>query len=224
MEELGLTARIYEGAGIIFITPDNKIVIIREGKSNKWGVCKGRRKPEDSSAKLSTPWSPKGRHEDADYLATAKREAFEELGLKEDDYDLDNDPFIFPRSPYTYIFMIAKLKVDIHATFASKSKDFVEEDYHEISEIKTITLKELCDEFEKYNYNIYLRLLRACILMSRLLKRKPYLEGVENIYRSYILNDVRTIEFYERPRPRFYNSALGYYPDADVVLAPKDFQ
>lgn len=207
MEELGLTARIYEGAGIIFITPDDKIVIIREGKSNKWGVCKGRRKPDD-----------------ADYLATAKREAFEELGLKEDNYDLDNDPFIFPRSPYTYIFMIAKLNVDIHAIFASKSKDFIEEDYHEISEIKTITLKELCDEFEKYNYNIYLRLLRACILMSRLLKRKPYLEGVENIYRSYILNDVRTIESYERPRPRFYNSALGYYPDADVVLAPKDFQ
>ncbi len=207
MEELGLTARIYEGAGIIFITPDDKIVIIREGKSNKWGVCKGSRKPDD-----------------ADYVVTAKREAFEELGLTEDNYDLDNDPFIFPRSPYIYIFMIAKLKVDIFATFASKSKDFVEEDYHEIREIKTITLKELCEDFEKYNFNIYLRLLRACIMMSRLLKRKPHLENVENIYRSYILNDVRTIEFYEAPRPRFYNSALGYYPDAEVVLAPKDFQ
>lgn len=223
MNELGLTARIYEGAGIIFITPDNKIVILREGKSNKWGICKGGRKPED-----------------ADYLATAKREAYEELGLTEDDYIIDNDPFVFPRSPYVYIFMIAKLKVDIFATFASKSKDFVEEDYHEIREIKTITLKELCEpprsraassvcppaalgceDFEKYNYNIYLRLLRACILMSRLLKRRPHLENVENIYRSYILNDIRTIEFYEAPRPRFYNSALGIYPDA---IAPKDFE
>lgn len=212
MEDLGLITRIYEGAGIIFITPDNKIVVLREAKSNKWGVCKGGRKPEDSSAKLSAPWSPNGRNDDTDYLVTAKREAFEELGLKEDDYELDNNPFVFPRSPYTYIFMTAKLKVDIYEAFASRNKDFVEEDYHEIDEIRTISLKELCEDFEKYNYNIYLRLLRACIMMSRLLKRKPHLENVETIYRSYILNDIRAIELYEaptRPLPQFYNSALA---------------
>lgn len=194
MEDLGLIARIYEGAGIIFITQDNKIVILHERKSDKWGFCKGGRKPEDT-----------------DYLATAKREAFEELGLTEDCWDIqDNSPFEFPRSPYTYIFIIAKLKVDIFEAFESRSKDFTEEDYHEIDEVRTITLKELCEDFEKYNYNIYLRLLRACIMMSRLLKRKPHLENVESIYRSYILNDTRTIEMYEAPpRPRFYNSALA---------------
>jgi len=185
---------LYEGAGIIFITPDNKIVVLKEKKSGKWGFCKGRRKSEDQ-----------------DSQDTATREAFEELGLRENNYELDNSPFSFPRSPYRYIFMIARLKVDIFSVFSNKNTlQSGHDDYYEISEVRTITLKELIDQIDTYNYNIYMRLLRACILMTRLLTTSPQLEDIESTYRSYILNI--------KPKQRFYNSALDIYPENDIII------
>lgn len=208
LKDIEFDISTYEGAGIIFITPDNKIVVLKEEKSNKWGFCKGRRNPNDEGPD-----------------ATAKREAFEELGLREDNYELDNSPFSFPRSPYRYIFMIARLKVDIFSVFSSKSTHFESADYYEIAEIRTITLNELIEQIDTYNYNIYLRLLRACILTARLITKIPQLENVEEMYRAYILNIKPRQRFYNSElgiypgdglpdqRPKFYNSALGIYPE-----------
>ena len=59
----------YEGAGFIFMTPSLDLLFVKEKRSGKWGMCKGHREEKD----------------DGNPTKTAMREAYEELGLTEDD-------------------------------------------------------------------------------------------------------------------------------------------
>jgi 8-oxo-dGTP pyrophosphatase MutT (NUDIX family) len=141
----------YSGAGLILFTFDMKFLLVRERKSSKWGICKGHRERKDNN----------------DPIMTAKREAYEELGLTDSDYDLEGSPFVLPSSPKIYIFQYARLKIDIMTKFAEKqslSNTFnTSRKFMEITDIYLMPYDELIQDLNNYNNNVYLRLLQACL-------------------------------------------------------------
>jgi len=128
----------YDGAGFVFMTEDWKFIMVKDRMLSKWGMCKGHRDPEDDH-----------------YLDTAKREAFEELGLYDDDYNIVSEPFVFPGSPKIYIFHMAIL------TKPYESIDIADKD---IRAIKIVTFDELLEQLDLNDTNIYMRLFHAHIM------------------------------------------------------------
>ena len=141
----------YEGAGLIFMTPDLKLLLVKEKKSGKWGMCKGHRERKDKG----------------DPTATAIREAYEELGVTTDDYELQGEPFVMHGSPKIYVFQYAILKVDIVSTFTSAKIDActleTPRKLREIVEIKLVPYIEWMQGLEEYNSNVYVRLFQAYV-------------------------------------------------------------
>ncbi len=141
----------YEGAGLILFTFDMKFLLVREIKSGKWGICKGHRERKDNNNPINT----------------AKREAYEELGLLESDYELEGSPFVLPSSPKIYIFQYARLKIDITSQFAKKQS--LSNPYNtpkklmEITDIRLVPYDDLIQDLNNYENNVYLRLLQACL-------------------------------------------------------------
>jgi 8-oxo-dGTP pyrophosphatase MutT (NUDIX family) len=122
----------YEGAGFIFHTWDWKFLMVQDIRTGKWGMCKGHRESAD-------------RH----YLDTAKYEAYEELNLTEDDYEITSTPFVLTGSPKIYIFQFATLL---------KSVDKIDYDTEEISGIKLVPYNELLKQGGVAENNVYVRL------------------------------------------------------------------
>ncbi len=122
----------YEGAGLILHTWDWKFLMVQDVRTGKWGMCKGHREEAD-------------RH----YLDTAKYEAYEELNLTEDDYEITTTPFVLKGSPKIYIFQFA--------TLLKKFEDIVF-DTEEISAIKLVPYEELMKDGANSENNIYVRL------------------------------------------------------------------
>ena len=125
----------FEGAGLIFMTKEMDILLLKDVTSGKWGMCKGHRDPDEDH-----------------YLDTAMREAREELGLDADDYEISSAPFVFEGSPKTYIFHYAILHKSIEDLIPQES---------EISDIKLVPIDELLDQDGNRENNIYVRLMIA---------------------------------------------------------------
>ncbi len=137
----------YEGAGFIFMTFDMKFLLVREVKSGKWGMCKGHRERKDNG----------------DPTNTAKREAFEELGLLESDYEINGNQFVIPGSPKIYVFQCARLKTDMMRLFYETKVGLTtgSRKLREITEIKMVSYYDLIHDLNNYENNVYVRLLQA---------------------------------------------------------------
>ena len=83
------TQRGSRGSGFIFTTPDSNILLVQDRRSQKWGFCKGHVERSD-----------------ADTLATAVREANEELGLLPTDYQIASDSFRIADYEFRYAVLI----------------------------------------------------------------------------------------------------------------------
>lgn len=125
----------YEGAGFIFVNQNYDFLLVQDTESKKWGMCKGHRDQYE-----------------ADPLATAFREAQEELGLvAADHYDVISGPIFIEGSPREYIFYYAMLKVPLNCIVMQKE---------EVCDIKWVRYHDLPNTVcNKDEYNIYLRLL-----------------------------------------------------------------
>lgn len=128
----------YDGAGFVFMTHDWKFIMVKDRTLSKWGMCKGHRDPIDDH-----------------YLDTAKREAYEELGLYDDDYEIVSEPFVLPGSPKIYIF---------HMAILLKPYETIDITETDISAIKIVTFDELLEQLETNDNNIYMRLFLAHII------------------------------------------------------------
>lgn len=136
----------YDGAGFVFMTEDWKFIMVKDRTLSKWGMCKGHREPEDDH-----------------YLDTAKREAFEELGLYDDEYTIVSEPFVLPGSPKIYIF---------HMAILMKPYELIDITDKDISSIKIVAFDELLEQIDLNDTNIYMRLFHAHIMGTFQPKRK----------------------------------------------------
>lgn len=200
----------YEGAGFIFMTPDLKLLLVKEKRSGKWGMCKGHRERCDRG----------------DPTMTAKREAFEELGIRDTDYTLERTPFVMDGSPKIYIFQYAILKVDIITVFTNtkyNTMDYaVPRKMREIEEIKLIPYSEWMQGLEHYNSNVYVRLFQAHVTgvpyrntfqweRERRFEEEPDIEAPTDLER---LSQTKVVT----PRKAYYNSQVaGGSPCAPIV-------
>ncbi len=125
----------YEGAGFIFVNQSYDFLLVQDTESKKWGMCKGHRDQND-----------------LDSLATARREAEEELGLVEGiHYNVISGPLFIQGSPRQYIFYYAMLKVSLNCIVMQRE---------EICNIKMVKYHDLPNTVcNREQYNIYLRLL-----------------------------------------------------------------
>ncbi len=126
---------LYEGAGFIFVNQSYDFLLVQDTESKKWGMCKGHRDQND-----------------ADSLATARREAEEELGLIEGiHYNVISGPLFIQGSPRQYIFYYAMLTVPLNCIVMQKE---------EVCNIKMVKYHDLPNTVcNREEYNIYLRLL-----------------------------------------------------------------
>jgi 8-oxo-dGTP pyrophosphatase MutT (NUDIX family) len=126
---------LYEGAGFIFVNQNYDFLLVQDTESKKWGMCKGHRDQND-----------------ADSLATARREAEEELGLIEGiHYNVISGPLFIQGSPRQYIFYYAMLIVPLNCIVMQKE---------EVCNIKMVKYHDLPNTVcNREDYNIYLRLL-----------------------------------------------------------------
>lgn len=77
------------GSGFIFTTPDSNILLVQDSRSQKWGFCKGHVERSDANT-----------------LATAIREANEELGLLVTDYQIASDSFLIADYEFRYAVLL----------------------------------------------------------------------------------------------------------------------
>jgi 8-oxo-dGTP pyrophosphatase MutT (NUDIX family) len=126
---------LYEGAGFIFVNQSYDFLLVQDTESKKWGMCKGHRDQND-----------------VDSLATARREAEEELGLVEGiHYNVVSGPLFIQGSPRQYIFYYAMLTVSLNCIVMQKE---------EVCNIKMVKYHDLPNTVcNREQYNIYLRLL-----------------------------------------------------------------
>jgi 8-oxo-dGTP pyrophosphatase MutT (NUDIX family) len=126
----------YSGAGFIILSPDcARTLLIRDARSNKWGFPKGHREKDD-----------------ADDLATAIRECYEETSLCVTDYKVCSDVFRVSKGSQSYLFRYVMIFPDrmncirIHPDFS-----------HEIGECCWVPILDLLDNTQLYPGNKYLR-------------------------------------------------------------------
>jgi 8-oxo-dGTP pyrophosphatase MutT (NUDIX family) len=118
------------GAGFIFTTPDSNILLVQDRASLKWGFCKGH--VEDS---------------DTDALATAVREAHEELGAEVGtDYQVASEGFRINDYQFFYAVFTADPK-SLHVQVS------------EIADVKVISPTDLLASVaaDESQYNRYVR-------------------------------------------------------------------
>ena len=77
----------YEGAGLILLTPDLKVLIVQDAKTGKWGFPKGHREAQDNGD-----------------LETACRELLEETGIRPESFKLYDPSFRITRGSSSYLF------------------------------------------------------------------------------------------------------------------------
>ncbi len=213
----------YSGAGLILVTVDMKFLLVKEIKSGKWGICKGHRERKD----------------EFDPVKTAKREAYEELGLEEKDYEIYGSNFILPGSPKTYIFQCARLKVDIIRHFQEKKLNIApvheSRKLHEITDIKLVSYYNLIQDLNNYNNNVYLRLLQAH-LSGTFVQSPIIVNRKHSLLFDSPISDLERLSTHSgdvsmtSPPKKFYNSSViggspiqiagGKIPDLSPIIAP----
>ena len=212
----------YEGAGLILMTTDMSFLLVREVKSGKWGICKGHRERKDGG----------------DPTNTAKREAYEELGLVDTDYDICGHPFVMQGSPKIYVFQCAYLKTDIMTKFRDTKFGLTtgNSKLREITEIKMVSYYDFLHDLNNYQNNVYVRLLQAhmsgTFVASTPMRRfsvektvTPFDSPKSDLERLSV-NDEKLMT----PPRKFYNSgviggspiAIGLKrPEISPILAPE---
>ena len=84
----------FMGAGLILLSADGgSTLLVHDTRSGKWGFPKGHREAID-----------------ANEIATATRECFEETGLTPDDYFIHADAFKISKGSQSYLFHYAIMK------------------------------------------------------------------------------------------------------------------
>jgi 8-oxo-dGTP pyrophosphatase MutT (NUDIX family) len=127
--EQGHNAR-RRGAGFIFTTPESNILLVQDRGSQKWGFCKGHVEEYD-----------------ADTLATAIREAREEIGVEPGaDYQIASEKFRIT----DYDFFYAVLSTPVEALRLQAS---------EVSAVRTVSPTELIAAVtaDENSFNRYVR-------------------------------------------------------------------
>ncbi len=212
----------YSGAGLILVTVDMKFLLVKEIKSGKWGICKGHRERKD----------------EYDPVKTAKREAYEELGLEEKDYEIYGSNFILPGSPKTYIFQCARLKVDIIRHFQEKKLNIASviesRKLHEITDIKLVSYYNLIQDLNNYNNNVYLRLLQAHLsgtfVQSPIIVSRKVNQSFDSPKSDLERLSQSGDTIMASPPKKFYNSSviggspiqvLGKMPDLSPIVSSK---
>lgn len=125
----------YSGAGFVLLSSDlHSVLLVHDRRSNKWGFPKGHRE-----------------NYDADDLATAKRELFEETGVQETQYRVHEETFKIKKGSGSYIFRYAILSEDERYVRLAPGPSY------EIKGLAWVPVKELVDAVHILDGNIYLR-------------------------------------------------------------------
>lgn len=125
----------YVGAGLILITRDLQVLLVKDANSDKWGFPKGHREPIDVND-----------------IATACREVAEETGIQAGDYSIVPAPFRIMRGTSTYIFRYAVMR-DMHTVGSLTAPN-------EVSELRWVSIVDILidgDFFGDRLGNKYLR-------------------------------------------------------------------
>lgn len=197
----------YEGAGFIFLTPSLELLLVKEKRSGKWGMCKGHREKKD----------------DGNPTNTAMREAFEELSLTADDYEIQGEPFVMYGSPKIYVFQYALLHVDITTRFNStimRSSHSMSNRFTEIQDIMLMSYMDFIQNIDHLNSNVYVKLFHAYVTGTFVHSHKKpsyyYKDEPVTPPRSGVcIQPVAT-----KPRPVFYNSAIAGGSPLQPVISP----
>lgn len=125
----------YAGAGFVLLSSDLKsVLLVHDARSNKWGFPKGHRESYD-----------------ANDLITAKRELFEETGLRDTCYTVHADTFKIKKGSGSYIFRYAVLNQDERYVRLTPGHS------HEIRGLAWVPIHELLESVHVMDGNIYLR-------------------------------------------------------------------
>jgi 8-oxo-dGTP pyrophosphatase MutT (NUDIX family) len=120
----------YEGAGLILLTPDLKILIVQDAKTGKWGFPKGHREPHDSGD-----------------LETACRELLEETGIRPESFKLYEPSFRITRGSSSYLFRYGVIPCEEGAV----------QNFREIAQVAWIPFFALISPAAEFDGNKYLR-------------------------------------------------------------------
>ncbi len=120
----------YEGAGLILLSPDLKILIVQDARTGKWGFPKGHRELQDNSD-----------------LETACRELLEETGIRPDSYTVHEPSFRITRGSSSYLFRYA----------SAVQEEGRIQNAREISQIAWIPFQALINPPAEFDGNKYLR-------------------------------------------------------------------
>jgi hypothetical protein len=170
---------------------------VKEKRSGKWGMCKGHREKKDN----------------CNPTKTAMREAYEELGLTEDDYEMQGEPFVMHGSPKIYVFQYATLHVDIMTQFNSaimRTSHSKSSRFTEIQDIMLISYMDFIQNIEHINSNVYVKLFHA------------YVTGtfVHSHKKSSYYKAASETPIMAKPRPVFYNSAIPGGSPLQPAISP----
>jgi len=125
----------YVGAGFIMLSPEcTHTLLVNDSRSKKWGFPKGHREKED-----------------ADDLATAVRECYEETGLEITDYRVHTEVFRISKGSQSYLFRYSVVKTDMNKVKIHPLPP------NEISECRWVPIADLIGAKQIYDGNKYLR-------------------------------------------------------------------
>jgi len=130
----------YAGAGLILITRDLQVLLVKDANSEKWGFPKGHREPIDVND-----------------IATACREVAEETGIQANEYAIIPAPFRIMRGSSSYIFRYAVMR-DIHLAATAAAPEVIAP--NEVSELRWVPMVDILiddDFFGDRLGNKYLR-------------------------------------------------------------------
>lgn len=121
----------YAGAGLILLTPDFRVLLVQDAKTQKWGFPKGHREEYDT-----------------DDLQTAIREVLEETGIPSSSYIIQEPGFRITKGSSSYIFRYAI----VHSPNSGEIQNV-----NEISCMQWIPIVDLLQNPDLFDGNKYFR-------------------------------------------------------------------
>lgn len=121
----------YAGAGLILLTPDFRVLLVQDAKTQKWGFPKGHRE-----------------NYDIDDIQTSIREVAEETGIQSNSYIIQEPGFRITRGSSSYIFRYAIMHTQDIGKIQNKK---------EISHMQWVPIVDLLQTPDILDGNKYLR-------------------------------------------------------------------
>ncbi len=121
----------FAGAGLILLTPDFRVLLVQDAKTQKWGFPKGHREDYDEND-----------------VQTAIREVYEETGISSASYILQEPGFRITKGSSSYIFRYAIMHTRQMGEVQNSK---------EISHMQWVSILDLLQSPESLDGNKYLR-------------------------------------------------------------------